>query len=105
MELVYFVAVVIGLVGGVLGGLFGSWSSYRFQLALDQRQKTMEASFDDRLNTLQKMVTRQDKSAAVTARFSKAKADDEKLAAELTNVPAIRAVGHPWDPRTWGAEK
>jgi ABC-type antimicrobial peptide transport system permease subunit len=101
MEVVYFIAVVIGLVGGVLGGLFGSWTSYRFQLALDQRQKTMEASFDDRLNTLQKMVTRQDKSAAVTARFSKAKTDDEKLATELTSVPALASM-HPWDPRLWG---
>jgi hypothetical protein len=102
MDPVYLVNFAVSLVVGVLGGLIGSWSSYRYQLVLDQRQKAMETMFDDRLNQIQKIVTRQDKTAAVTARWEKSKKADEKLVEELTNAPAVRPVKHPWDPKIWG---
>jgi hypothetical protein len=104
MDPVYLVNFAVSLVVGVLGGMIGSWSSYRYQLVLDQRQKAMETMFDDRLNQIQKIVTRQDKTAAVEARWSKAKKVDEKLIEELTTVPAVRPKLHPWDPRLWGKD-
>jgi phage tail tape-measure protein len=104
MDPVYLVNFAVSLVVGILGGLIGTWSSLRYQLVLEQRQKDMEAAFDDRLNTLQKIVTRQDKTAAVTARWEKAKKTDEALVNELTTVPAVRPKMHPWDPRLWGKD-
>jgi hypothetical protein len=102
MDPVYVVNFAVSLLVGVLGGLIGSWSSYRYQLVLDQRQKAMETMFDDRLNQIQKIVTRQDKTAAVTARWEKGKKADEKLAEELTALPALVPRVPPWDPRLWG---
>jgi phage tail tape-measure protein len=104
MDVVYVVNFAVSLVVGILGGLIGTWASLRYQLVLEQRQKDMEAAFDDRLNTLQKIVTRQDKTAAVTARWEKTKKADEALVNELTTVPAVRPKMHPWDPRLWGKD-
>jgi hypothetical protein len=104
MDVVYVVNFAVSLLVGVLGGLLGSWSSYRYQLVLDQRQKAMETMFDDRLNQIQKIVTRQDKTAAVETRWKKSKQADEALATELTAVPAVRPAMHPWDPRLWGKD-
>jgi phage tail tape-measure protein len=104
MDPVYLVNFAVSLVVGILGGLIGTWASLRYQLVLEQRQKDMEAAFDDRLNTLQKIVTRQDKTAAVTARWEKTKKADEALVNELTTVPAVRPKMHPWDPRLWGKD-
>jgi hypothetical protein len=105
MDPVYLVNFAVSLLVGVLGGLLGSWSSWRYQLVLDQRQKAMETAYDDRLNQIAKIVTRQDKTAAVTARWEKSKKADETLAQELTTVPAVRAMPRPWDPRLWGDTK
>jgi hypothetical protein len=102
MDYVYLVNFAVSLIVGVIGGLIGNWSSWRFQLVLDQRQKTMETCYDDRLNQIQKIITRQDKTAAVTARWEKSKKSDEALAQELTTVPAARSRVLPWDPRLWG---
>jgi hypothetical protein len=104
MDPVYVLNFAISLFVGVLGGLIGSWSSYRYQLVLDQRQKAMETVFDDRLNQIQKIVTRQDKTAAVMARWEKGKKADEKLAEELTPARDPRQVMLPWDPRLWGKD-
>lgn len=104
MDPVYLVNFAVSLVVGILGGLIASWSSYRYQLVLDQRQKAMETMFDDRLNQIQKIVTRQDKTAAVTARWEKNKKADEKLIEDLTTAPVVQQKLHPWDPRLWGKD-
>jgi hypothetical protein len=102
MELALVVNFLVALIVGVLGGLIGSWSSWRYLLVLDQRQKAFEVAIDDRVSAVHKVVTRQDKIAAVETRWAQKKTKDEKLAEELTALPANQPAQHPWDPRTWG---
>jgi hypothetical protein len=104
MDPVYLVNFAVSFVVGVFGGVLGSWSSWRYQLVLDQRQKAMETAYDDRLNQIAKIVTRQDKTAAVTARWEKSKKADEKLVEELTGTSGVPARVVPWDPRLWGKD-
>jgi len=105
MEYGVLLFITSALAAGVAGGLLSAWGCHRRVLALEENLKIILVAYDDRLNQLSKIVLRQDKSAAATARWSKKEIDDHTLIKTLTGPLADQgssAVGHPWDPRTWG---
>jgi len=95
--LLAIIACVIG--GGVAGGLLNAWTVHRRVLALEENLKVILGAYDDRMNQIQKIITRQDKSAAADARWSKKDLELEKIKALATQPPTV----NPWDPRIWGA--
>jgi len=101
--ILFGIACVVG--GGVAGGLLTSWGCHRRLLALEENLKVILLAYDDRLNQLTKIVTRQDKTAAAEARWSGKKTKDEETLKALTTIAAngtVEPAMHPWDPRTWG---
>ena len=93
------------IAGGVAGGMLSAWGCHRRLLALEENLKIILVSYDDRLNLISKIITRQDKSAAAEARWSgKEKKETEQAGAllKLAGNAAIEPAPHPWDPRTWG---
>lgn len=96
--LLTIISLVIG--GGVAGGLLNAWSCHRRVLALEENLKVILGAYDDRMNQIQKIITRQDKTAAADARWGKKDLELEKIKALATTA---QANPHPWDPRTWGS--
>lgn len=108
MDVVFLVLIAGCLAAGVAGGLLSAWSCHRRLLALELDLKTILTSYEDRINQLTKIVVRQDKSDAAKARWSKKDSADESLIKTLTeghDAQRSLALGHPWDPRTWGDPK
>ena len=104
--LLVIIACVVG--GGVAGGVLVSWGCHRRLLALEENLKVILLAYDDRLNQLSRIVVRQDKQEAAKVRWSGKAEKDEATLKALTNLSAnggATPAGHPWDPRTWGAEK
>jgi hypothetical protein len=95
--LLALISLVLG--GGVAGGLLNAWSVHRRLLALEENLKVILGAYDDRMNQIQKIITRQDKTAAAEARWGKKDIELEKIKALATP----NAAPHPWDPRTWGS--
>jgi hypothetical protein len=109
MEYGLLLLITAVVAGGVAGGLLGAWSCHRRILVLEETWKVMSVCYEDRLKQIEKIITRQDKSAAATIKWSKKAAEEEALAAILAKpangaTPAAVAA-HPWDPRTWGDSK
>lgn len=103
----YGILVLMALVvgGGVAGGLLSAWSCHRRVHALEEYTKIQHTANEDRFNQLSRIVTRQDKTEAAKARWSKKDVDENTLVKTLTDQSAgtlSQVVGHPWDPRTWG---
>lgn len=95
------IAAVVG--GGFAGGLLNAWSAHRRILAIEENLKIVLGALDDRINMLQKIVIRQDKSEAAKVRWSKKDQETEEIGKMLTGKPLELGLGqHPWDPRTWG---
>jgi hypothetical protein len=99
--LLLLIALVLG--GGVSGGLLTSWSCHRRQLALEQLVKTLQLSYDVRMDKLEAVVTSRIKTEAAKSRWSKKEAEDLALAQALTkeqngevSIPAA------WQASTWG---
>lgn len=101
--------LIAGCLGaGVGGGVLVSWGCHRRVLALEENLKIILTAYDDRINQLTKIAVRQDKTEAAKARWSKKDLEDDALAKRLTGVSPTNetpVLGHPWDPRTWGATK
>lgn len=103
MELGILALIALVLGAGVAGGLLNAWSCHRRLLAIEENLKVVLGAIDDRINMLQKIVIRQDKSEAAKARWSKKDREDD----EIGQLLSAKAKGplldmHPWDPRTWG---
>lgn len=94
--LLTLISLVLG--GGVAGGLLNAWSCHRRVLALEENLKVILGAYDDRMNQIQKIITRQDKTAAADARWGKKDIELEKIKALAT---AGQNTPHPWDPNTW----
>lgn len=101
LSILVLVAAVVG--GGFAGGLLNAWSAHRRILAIEENLKIVLGALDDRINMLQKIVIRQDKSEAAKVRWTKRDRDDEEIGKMLTGKPLENSLSpHPWDPRTWG---
>jgi hypothetical protein len=97
------IALVVG--AGVTGGVLAGWSCHRRVLVLEESIKVYITSFNDRLNEVERIATRDQKREAANVKWSKKAKDEEALAANLTRDSGVNALvqpGHPWDPRTWG---
>jgi hypothetical protein len=104
--LLLFIACALG--AGVTGGLLSAWTVHRRLLALEENLKVILTAYDDRMNQLSKIVVRQDKSEAAKQRWTKKDLEDDALAKTLSKTltdDRSSVLGHPWDPRTWGASK
>jgi hypothetical protein len=101
--LLALIALVLG--ASVTGGVLVGWGCHRRVLVLEESLKVYITSFNDRLNEVERIATRDQKREAANVKWSKKAKDDEALAATLTNpnggLPALQP-GHAWDPRTWG---
>jgi hypothetical protein len=106
MEYAILAAILLGAVAGWTGAAVYSWAWARRTLALEQQLTTLALGYDAHLQKLDKIVTSQVKTQAVNRRWSKKEEEDNALAEQLSALPGTKAlIGHPWDPRTWGAEK
>lgn len=95
------IAAVVG--GGFAGGLLNAWSAHRRILAIEENLKIVLGALDDRINMLQKIVIRQDKSEAAKVRWSKKEREDDEIGQLLSAKPTGGfATPQAWDPRTWG---
>lgn len=104
MEYAVLTLIACALGAGTAGGFLASWSCHRRLLALEENLKVILGAYDDRLNLLNKIVTRQDKSEAAKVRWSNKDAKDEEAIAALSKLGSpSHAAPHPWDPRTWGS--
>jgi hypothetical protein len=101
--------LIAGCLGaGVGGGVLASWGCHRRLLALEENLKVILTAYDDRISQLTKIVVRQDKTEAAKARWSQKDLKEDALAKTLTQISGTNetpGLGHPWDPRTWGASK
>lgn len=105
MNYEYGLLILACLLAGVIGRLLVDFSWHRRLLALEEGIKAVLIAYDDRLNELTRIVTRQDKREAGETRWKKKNAEDEATLKALTDTRGESlspAVGHPWDPRTWG---
>ena len=101
LSILVLVAAVVG--GGFAGGLLNAWSAHRRILAIEENLKIVLGALDDRINMLQKIVIRQDKSEAAKVRWTKRDRDDEEIGKMLTAKPLENFSSPlPWDPRIWG---
>jgi hypothetical protein len=105
----YGILALIGIVLGasVAGGLLAAWSCHRRVLVLEESIKVYFTSFDDRLNVLSRIATREQKSDAAKTRWNKKDAQEAELAKVLTdssNGSTSVALMNAWDPRTWGKQ-
>ena len=83
LGLLAVIAAVIG--GGVAGGLCTTWSLARRTLTLE-----------DRLNTVQEIITKRDKRAAAEVRWTKADQRADELAKSLKRMPEEQQPMNPW---------
>lgn len=103
MEYGFLVLIAAVVGGGFAGGLLNAWSAHRRILAIEENLKIVLGALDDRINMLQKIVIRQDKSEAAKVRWSKKERDDDEIAKMLTGKPSDNGMmPAAWDPRTWG---
>jgi len=103
MEYGILVLIALTLGAGFAGGLLNAWSAHRRILAIEENLKIVLGALDDRINMLQKIVIRQDKSEAAKVRWTKKEQDDNEVARILTGKPlGSPAMPAAWDPRTWG---
>jgi hypothetical protein len=101
--LLALIALVVG--AGAAGGVLTGWSCHRRVLVLEESIKVYITAFNDRLNEVERIATRDQKREAANFKWSKKAKDEEALAANLTRDPngtALIPAGHAWDPRTWG---
>lgn len=103
MELGILAVIALVLGAGVTGGLLNAWSCHRRLLAIEENLKIVLGAIDDRINMLQKIVIRQDKSEAAKVRWSKKDREAEEIEKMLTVKPLDNGImPAAWDPRTWG---
>ena len=98
MDYGLLIAIPLGFVAGLGGGLLTSWSCARAVLALESTVATLRLGYDDHFAKLDQIVTRQDKTTAAQMRWSKKSADEEALAATLKNgaTPVPFVLPHGW---------
>lgn len=101
MEYVYAALVPLCLLAGYVGGLFRTWTVHQRTLALEQHVATLQLAYDDRFKKLSEIVTRQDKSEAAKARWSKKDMQDAALADSLTKKNEVLPFPSHWDPHTF----
>jgi len=85
MDIALLVVIACVLGGGVAGGLVTTWSLYRRTLRLE-----------DLVNTLQDIVTRQDKRKAAEVRWTKADLQAAQLAEAMKHSADKPQPGNPW---------
>lgn len=93
--------MALALVAGTVSGLLISWRWFQRLLAIEQYLKVREKAVDDLLAQIDKKATREMKSDAAKARWSKREMEEEALASSLARSDQKPNI-IPWDPRTWG---